>query len=172
MGGVTPPLQNLGRSADIVGAGFPRPTAGSTALCAATNSGWPILRLPVSARVRRRDPEMRRLNPCMDVMPLPAVAELSRFQAEVDRLLAQMGQSLGGNGFPLGGRHRVEGVGRVQVPAGGDRRQHDHGDRQFILEIDVLQQLEAHKADTAVVRQRPPIRAIRREATPGISERS
>lgn len=33
------------------------------------------------------DPEMRRLNPCMDAVPLAGVAELERLAADVDRLL-------------------------------------------------------------------------------------
>lgn len=43
--------------------------------------------IPKRAGSDVRDEEMRRMNPCMDVMPLPAVGELLRFQAEVDRLL-------------------------------------------------------------------------------------
>ena len=56
----TSPLQNLDRSEDIVGAGFPRPATGGAASCAPTDSGCQILRLPVSGRARRRDPELRR----------------------------------------------------------------------------------------------------------------
>ena len=46
---------------------------------------WPPL--PKRGGSDVRDPEMRRRNPAMEVMPLAAVAELTRFQAEVDRLL-------------------------------------------------------------------------------------
>lgn len=46
---------------------------------------WPPI--PKRAGSDVRDPEMRRLNPCMDVMPLAAVAELLELQGEVDRLL-------------------------------------------------------------------------------------
>ena len=46
---------------------------------------WPAI--PKRAGSDVRDPEMRRKNPCMDVMPLPAVGELARLQEEVDRLL-------------------------------------------------------------------------------------
>lgn len=34
-----------------------------------------------------RDPEMRAANPCMDAVPLAAVAELARFERHVDRIL-------------------------------------------------------------------------------------
>ena len=46
---------------------------------------WPVV--PKRAGSDVRDPEMRRLNPCMDGVPLRAVAELIDFQAEVDRML-------------------------------------------------------------------------------------
>lgn len=46
---------------------------------------WPAV--PKRAGSDVRDPEMRRLNPCMDAMPLPAVGELARMQGEVDRML-------------------------------------------------------------------------------------
>ncbi len=49
---------------------------------------WPAI--PKRAGSDVRDPEMRRLNPCMEVMPLEAVGELARFQAEVDRLLPEV----------------------------------------------------------------------------------
>ncbi|HZY04239.1 MAG TPA: alpha/beta fold hydrolase [Anaeromyxobacteraceae bacterium] len=43
--------------------------------------------IPKRAGSDVRDPEMRRLNPCMEVVPLAAVGELLRLQAEVDRRL-------------------------------------------------------------------------------------
>ncbi len=43
--------------------------------------------IPKRAGSDVRDEEMRRLNPCMDQVPLQAVGELLRFQTEVDRLL-------------------------------------------------------------------------------------
>ena len=49
---------------------------------------WPPI--PKRAGSDVRDQEMRRLNPCMEVMPLEAVGELLRFQEEVDRLLPEV----------------------------------------------------------------------------------
>ncbi|HEU4386107.1 MAG TPA: alpha/beta fold hydrolase [Anaeromyxobacteraceae bacterium] len=49
---------------------------------------WPAI--PKRAGSDVRDPEMRRLNPCMDSMPLGAVGELLRFQGEVDRRLPRV----------------------------------------------------------------------------------
>jgi carboxylesterase len=52
--------------------------------------GLPCLRtaiVPKRAGSDVSDPEMRAVNPCMDAMPLGAVAELQAFQAHVDRQL-------------------------------------------------------------------------------------
>jgi carboxylesterase len=53
--------------------------------------GWAPLAagviVPKRAGADVRDPEMRRRNPCLDGVPLGAVAELSRLQAHVDRQL-------------------------------------------------------------------------------------
>jgi carboxylesterase len=50
-------------------------------------AAWLCPAIPKRGGSDVRDPEMRRLNPCMDAMPLAAVAELTRFQDEVDRML-------------------------------------------------------------------------------------
>ncbi len=64
-----------------------RPLGALAGLLGRTPAPWLWPDVPKRAGSDVRDPEMRRRNPCMDVMPLAAVGELSRFQAEVDRLL-------------------------------------------------------------------------------------
>ncbi len=57
------------------------------ALVGRAPAAWRWATLPKRGGSDVRDPEMRRRNPCMEVMPLAAVAELTRFQGEVDRML-------------------------------------------------------------------------------------